>query len=838
MTERTDADTTVEPIVGTLPPHCQRDVETLRRFIHASVSQERPADPVSPADFREVLLTGATGFIGRFLLRDLLRQKPDLVVHCLVRADDAAGGYQRLCAALQEAEIWDESFASRIRAVAGDLGQARFGLGEGEFNDLCRRIDAVYHLAASISLATSYMAIRELNTLSLRNVLELCLRQRFKHLFYASTMAVFPQYFFAFAREFKGSRIDHQMQPDLATMKKKYPIGLLGYPWSKLTAEQILLFARQAGLPLAIFRLPQTAVSGMGIVQPSDLTMKILAAVVDSETMPAGFSFRSNHEAVDTLSRACTAISLNPERRFTIYHCCNPQLDYYNLELADFGVYFPEVPYESFKQSCQARGEDSILHGHWAVLDHFGKYWFSNDKPAGRLPMSDRAFREDCPHPIKWPSVLTKLRRSYQRGQENRRNWPYPSSHGRLDFEGLMSRAEHYAEDCKVSFEQAYPEWMRRNLQQLVLGFKASDANLLENKVVDIVFDLSRLLMINAGFARERQQYREIEQEEITCPVFIVGINRTGTTYLHRLLARDPRFWAPRGYEYTAPRLSRDEYATIALTPEDPRRAWVEEMIDSSDINELFKGVHDFNVDEPTEDFPLLSMAFGSWTATVRFHVPEFGRWLDATGVRHAYAHHRRTMQNLSWQRRQRHPRQVGQWLFKMPFHLMELEALVRTYPDALFIQTHRSPTRFMGSWNSFVERARSLVYEPQPREILGAEQLAFMTGMVDRGVRFREAHPELEHRWMDVNYVDLVEDPMAVVHQIYERFNWPLKQGAITAMDDWLNRQGQRRRKEPRHRYRLGDYGLTSEEVNDAFAGYRAFLTRRSIRNSGLQRY
>lgn len=53
--------------------------------------------------------------------------------------------------------------------------------------------------------------------------------------------------------------------------------------------------------------------------------------------------------------------------------------------------------------------------------------------------------------------------------------------------------------------------------------------------------------------------------------------------------------------------------------------------------------------------------------------------------------------------------------------------------------------------------------------------------------------------------------------------------------MDDWLDRQGQRRRKEPRHRYHLGDYGLTAEEVNEAFAGYHAFLIRRSIRNSGL---
>ena len=108
-------------------------------------------------------------------------------------------------------------------------------------------------------------------------------------------------------------------------------------------------------------------------------------------------------------------------------------------------------------------------------------------------------------------------------------------------------------------------------------------------------------------------------------------------------------------------------------------------------------------------------------------------------------------MQNLTWQHRQRQPEHQAQWLFKMPFHLMELETLVETYPDALFIQTHREPTQFMGSWNSFVERTHSLIYEPQPRETFGAEQLALMSGMMDRAVHFRETHPELEHRWMDV---------------------------------------------------------------------------------------
>ncbi len=832
MTQSSSGDITVAPLAGSLPPHCQKDVETLRRFVHETVSRESPADPVSSSEFREVLLTGATGFIGRFFLRDVLQQTTDLIAHCLVQADNVEHGFERVRAALQDAEIWDEAFAPRIRVVVGDIGRVRFGLNVADFTNLCQRIDAVYHLAADIKLSSSYIAIRKVNTLSIRNVLELCLRTRFKHLFFASTMGVFPQYFYSFAHEFKDRLIGHQMQPDLDTMKREFPIGLLGYSWSKLTAEQVLLFAQQTGMPLALFRLPHTNISSTGFVRANDLAVRIFAAALVAETIPKGLTFRSGHEAVDTLSRACTAISLNPERRFTIYHCCNPQLEHYDLEFADFGTYLPEVPYESFKRACQA-SENSPLHGQWAVLDHFAKYWFSQDKPQDRFPISDRALREDCPHPIKWPGVLTKLRHSYQWVMSHRWQWPHPVSRGRLDFACLIDQAKRYAKDNGVSFESAYPAWMRRNLEQLVRAVQTSEVKLLEDKLPGLVFDFSRLLRKNAAFARERQQYPEIEREEITRPVFIVGINRTGTTYLHRLMAHDKRFWALRGYEFTAPILSKEEYATIGGTPDDPRRARVEEMLNSSGVVELFEGVHHFDVNEPSEDFPILTMAFGSWTSMVRFHIPEFGRWLAATGSQHVYAYHRRIMQSYTWQRRQRQLGHQGQWLFKMPFHLMELETLVKTYPDALFIQTHREPTQFMGSWSSFVEKARSLSVHPQPRESLGVELLDFMSGMMERAVHFRETHPELEHRWMDVNYVDLIEDPFGVVRRIYQHFGWTLEQATIDAMEEWQFRQAEKRRTEKRHRYALEDYGLTPEAVNAAFKRYRDFLTTRGIRTS-----
>ena len=183
------------------------------------------------------------------------------------------------------------------------------------------------------------------------------------------------------------------------------------------------------------------------------------------------------------------------------------------------------------------------------------------------------------------------------------------------------------------------------------------------------------------------------------------------------------------------------------------------------------EGVHPVALDEPEEDFPIFKTAFSSWTYAAQFHVPDYCRWLASHGLGDAYAFHHRLMQHYTWRRRQARPKRRGQWLFKMPFHLMELQTLIETYPDALFIQTHRAPAEVMGSWNSLVERARSVVMRPNSGDNTGAEQLAFMSGMLNGATRFRSAHPELEHRWIDVAYVDLIRGPMKVVRDIYCRF-------------------------------------------------------------------
>ena len=235
--------------------------------------------------------------------------------------------------------------------------------------------------------------------------------------------------------------------------ERDFPWLAGGYSWSKLVAEQSVLFAQQAGLPAAIFRLPLTSRSTTGYTQPSDTSVRVYAAVADVQMMPGGFSFQRQNHTVDTLSRICTAIASNPKRQFTLYHCCNPNPIPHDLELADFGLYLREVPYDAFKRACQARGESSPLNGYWALFEKFAPYWFSSSKALTAVPVSDRAVREDCPFPIQWPGILTMFRRTNDWIREHRQQWPFTLPQPQIDYDRLMTRAELFAQRAGAPFE-------------------------------------------------------------------------------------------------------------------------------------------------------------------------------------------------------------------------------------------------------------------------------------------------------------------------------------------------------------------------------------------------
>ena len=143
------------PLAAALPGPCREDLELLQDSIR-ELAAAGPGGPPVPADrFGAVFLTGATGFAGRFVLSELLRQNGHMLVHCLVRAENAKQALARVQAALEAAGLWDDYLADRIRAWPGDMREPRFGLPELDFRRLCDQVNAVYHLAAELRRAVA-----------------------------------------------------------------------------------------------------------------------------------------------------------------------------------------------------------------------------------------------------------------------------------------------------------------------------------------------------------------------------------------------------------------------------------------------------------------------------------------------------------------------------------------------------------------------------------------------------------------------------------------------------------------------------------------------------------
>jgi len=605
----------------------------------------------------------------------------------------------------------------------------------------------------------------------------------------------------------------------------------VGYPWSKLVVEQALLSARSAGLPVAIMRLPQMGIAARtGYTQSSDIKVRIAMAALDTGVMPSGFRLQWT-EPVDTVSELLTSISLNPRRRHAVYHLCNPAPQTWGLELTDFGFDLREVSYAEFKRACQARGPRGPLHGHWPLVDHFARYWFSagsQGRPAGLVsagPVSARAVENDAPDRPPWPGLVTMTTRSSS-WISRQPSWPYRRPSASAGADALRRRAERIASRLDVRFADAYPPELLEGLSRLAGALAAPEARIREDRLAAVSFELGRKLTNRAALAREYASQPAIAREPVEQPVFILGINRTGTTFLHRLLAQGPRFWALYPHELVHPALP--SAIVSSATGETGRRQYAADVLAASGIAEAMAGI---DLGDPEEEFSLLEDSFAAWSYTLRYHVPEYARWLAGQGGAFAYGVHRRTMQHLSWQRGTRLGAAPRQWLLKMPFHLAELETLVATYPDAIFIQTHREPREVMPSWLSRTEAVRSLAAQAGDPAVIGAEQLDFMSRTLGQAARFRAAYPEIDRRFADVSYLDLTENPVGTVADIYRHFGWVFDDETRARTERWQARQAEQRQAEPRHRYSLARYGLTAPQVDAAFARYAEFVRGHKIR-------
>ena len=307
-----------------------------------------------------------------------------------------------------------------------------------------------------------------------------------------------------------------------------------------------------------------------------------------------------------------------------------------------------------------------------------------------------------------------------------------------------------------------------------------------------------------------------ILEEEIQRPIFVLGMPRSGTTLMQRLLATDPtnrsmRFW--EGLRPAPP-------ATPETWHTDPRIARSQRLIRAMryalpDYNAL----HPLAAQAPDECRMLFMNTFMSTGFSLLAPLPTYNEWLKTQDMTDAYAHYRRQLQLLQFgYRRER-------WVLKSPPHARNLEVLLKIFPDASIICMHRDPLKVVPSATSLSTRMRLLFSDSIDPHIMGRELLAYCENLTSRLMSARDTLSSAPFH--DVHYTDLVRDPQGTVEGIYERFGLHVGATFRDAMDTWLTDNPQH--KHGIHRYSLSEYGLEREQVLRAFADYRARFTVRS---------
>ena len=161
--------------------------------------------------------------------------------------------------------------------------------------------------------------------------------------------------------------------------------------------------------------------------------------------------------------------------------------------------------------------------------------------------------------------------------------------------------------------------------------------------------------------------------------------------------------------------------------------------------------------------------------------------------------------------------------MLKAPAHLYALDALLAIYPDALIVQTHRDPRMVLGSVASLTLSLQSAFAEPLDPAEIGREVLQSWTEGLERGMHVRHSGPAGAERFFDVNYQQLLADPIGTVRRIYAHFGLPLTAAAEDRMRSHLNDNPQH--KHGRHAYDLKAFGLDGPSLDQQFGSYREFF-------------
>ncbi len=320
----------------------------------------------------------------------------------------------------------------------------------------------------------------------------------------------------------------------------------------------------------------------------------------------------------------------------------------------------------------------------------------------------------------------------------------------------------------------------------------------------DSVRFLSNLLLMQAA----ETQHSEMTAAPIRQPVFITGLPRSGTTFLHRLMMTDEANRAPAVWETIAP--------SPTSGTASQRIARVARQLKTFEwLAPEFRALHPLEATSPQECSEITAHVFRSLRFDTTYEIPSYRAWLDADVMHNlpAYRFHKRFLQYLQYQ-----DGVQGRWVLKCPEHLFALEAIHVVYPDARLVFVHRDPVRVLLSQARLTEVLRKpFTRRLDPRTLGPMESRRWLDGTKRMILAGDDAgFPE---RICHVHYLDLISDPVSTVDAVYRHFGMQLSDNAAAAMAAYAAAK-------PKggygaHTYRFEDHGLTEAEERAKFLPY-----------------
>ncbi len=331
---------------------------------------------------------------------------------------------------------------------------------------------------------------------------------------------------------------------------------------------------------------------------------------------------------------------------------------------------------------------------------------------------------------------------------------------------------------------------------------------------VSVRYDLLRLARNAAMIERMHAQNPAMSATPVRAPLFILGLPRSGTTFLHSMLALDPEILVPRVWQtlYPAPRLPGFDPTASAARPPIPIS-----ISSNTGMAPDFPAIHPIDADSPQECSEITAHMFQSLRFDTTFRVPSYRAWLDAHGHADAFAFHKRWLQAMQ------HGVNARFWALKCPDHTFSMDAILHTYPDARFVIVHRDPLHVFASVAFMTEVLR----RPFLRAIDPAEIGEQVTTRWIEGARQLVALDQSgaipPDKRVNIQYETLTENPISAISAIYAHFGETLSEPAQSAMRAHLAAV-------PKggygaNRYRPADFNINPDRLRPDFAPYMDYF-------------